>query len=266
MTKTKPTIMALVLLALNSCTVPFWLQQDQAPDSIPANILTTPNATPRFESQTRAGNAPEYEVLGKRYRTLSHNNHYQALGIASWYGTKFHGKKTANGETYDMFAMTAAHKTLPIPSYVKVTNLENKRFVILRINDRGPFHDNRIIDLSYTAAAKLNILKKGTGFVNVQSITPPKRGTHDAQPSKPIALKSHVHLQVGAFQHLKNAQNLQQQLKHKNLPASRIVTTPSPQGLIHKLHFGPILSVNKADHLTQRLRKMGYSVFHFISD
>ena len=158
MTKTGKLLTGAILLSLNSCTVPLLSEQDQPPDFIPANIMAIPNATPRFEPRTRAGNPPEYEVLGQRYRTLNHSHNYQALGVASWYGTKFHGKKTANGETYDMFAMTAAHKTLPIPSYVKVTNLVNKRFVILRINDRGPFHDNRLIDLSYTAAAKLDIL------------------------------------------------------------------------------------------------------------
>ncbi|MBT5436339.1 MAG: septal ring lytic transglycosylase RlpA family protein, partial [Methylococcales bacterium] len=171
-----------------------------------------------------------------------------------------------NGETYDMFAMTAAHKTLPIPSYVKVTNLVNKRFVILRINDRGPFHDNRLIDLSYTAAAKLDILKKGTGFVRIQSINTSKPSTYLPRSSTLSDKKTHVYLQVGAFQHLENAQNLQQQLSHKHLPKSRIVTTSKSHRLLHKLQFGPIVSVNEADRLMQRLSKIGYSALHFITE
>jgi len=266
MTKTGKLLTGAVLLSLNSCTVPLLSEQDQPPDFIPANIMAIPNATPRFEPRTRAGNPPEYEVLGQRYRTLNHSHNYQALGVASWYGTKFHGKKTANGETYDMFAMTAAHKTLPIPSYVKVTNLVNKRSVILRINDRGPFHDNRLIDLSYTAAAKLDILKKGTGFVRIQSINTSKPSLYLPRSSTLSDKKTHVYLQVGAFQHLENAQNLQQQLNHKHLPKSRIVTTSKSQGLLHKLQFGPIVSVNEADRLMQRLSKIGYSALHFITE
>lgn len=266
MTNTKKLITGVILLTLNSCAIPLLSEQDQAPNFIPADIMAIPNATPRFERQTRAGNPPEYEVLGKRYRTLSHGHHYQALGVASWYGTKFHGKKTANGETYDMFAMTAAHKTLPIPSYVKVTNLVNKRFVILRINDRGPFHDNRIIDLSYTAAAKLDILKKGTGFVRVQSINTSKSSTQ--LPQRPLLseTKNNVYLQVGAFQRFENAKLLQKKLNHKHLPSSRIVSTPHAQQLMHKLQFGPITSVNEADRLMQRLKKIGYSASHFITE
>ena len=266
MTKIKKLFTGLILLSPNSCAIPLLSEQDRAPNFIPADLMAIPNATPRFEQQTRAGNPPEYEVLGKRYRTLSRSHQYQALGVASWYGTKFHGKKTANGETYDMFAMTAAHKTLPIPSYVKVTNLVNKRFVILRINDRGPFHDNRIIDLSYTAAAKLDILKKGTGFVRVQSINTTKASTQSPQHPLFSETNNNVYLQVGAFQHLDNAKLLQKKLSHKHLPNSRIVSTTNAQQLMHKLQFGPITSVNEADRLMQRLKKTGYSASHFITE
>ena len=134
------------------------------------------DAKPRWEERTRAGNAPSYTVLGKTYRTLSTAQGYQRKGIASWYGRKFHGNKTANGEKYDMYAMTAAHKTLPIPSYVRVRNLNNGKEAIVRINDRGPFVDNREIDLSYAAAYKLGVFQNGTAPVEVTGIEVARNG------------------------------------------------------------------------------------------
>jgi len=134
------------------------------------------DAKPRWEQRTRAGNAPSYTVLGKTYRTLTTAQGYQRRGIASWYGRKFHGKKTANGEKYDMYAMTAAHKTLPIPSYVRVRNLNNGKEAIVRINDRGPFVDNREIDLSYAAAFKLGVFQQGTAPVEVTGIEVARNG------------------------------------------------------------------------------------------
>lgn len=145
---------------------------DGAPDIIPVDIASIADAVPIYEIRTRAGNPKYYEVLGKHYTILKKSKGYVEQGIASWYGTKFHGRKTANGETYNMYAMTAAHKTLPIPCYVLVTNLKNQRSIVVRINDRGPFHDKRIIDLSYAAAIKLAIDKQGTGFVEVRTLEP----------------------------------------------------------------------------------------------
>lgn len=134
------------------------------------------DAKPRWEERTRAGNAPSYTVLGKTYRTLPSAQGYQRKGIASWYGRKFHGRKTANGEKYDMYGMSAAHKTLPIPSYVRVRNLNNGKEAIVRINDRGPFVDNREIDLSYAAAFKLGVFQSGTAPVEVTGIEVARNG------------------------------------------------------------------------------------------
>ncbi|MGB5098829.1 MAG: septal ring lytic transglycosylase RlpA family protein, partial [Porticoccaceae bacterium] len=131
-----------------------------------------PDVTPRSEAITGAGNKNPYTVLGKTYHLLPTAAGYREKGVASWYGTKFHGRATSNGEPYDMFAMTAAHKTLPIPAYVRVTNLENGRSAIVRVNDRGPFHDDRIIDLSYAAAKKLGVFDQGTARVEVVAIDP----------------------------------------------------------------------------------------------
>ncbi len=145
--------------------------KDDGPDArIPANILSTPNATPRLEPIARSNTRP-YTVLGKSF--VPHTNHkaFTQTGTASWYGRKFHGKKTANGEIYDMYAMSAAHPTLPIPSYARVTRPKTGQSVIVRINDRGPFHSSRIIDLSYVAAAKLDLIAPGSGTVVVEAIT-----------------------------------------------------------------------------------------------
>lgn len=145
--------------------------QDDGPGSdIPANIRNIPDAVPRIESYSPANLRP-YRVLGKTYVPLAADSPYRQAGVASWYGKKFHGRKTANGETYDMYAMTAAHPTLPLPSYARVSRPETGSTVVVRINDRGPFHSGRIIDLSYAAAAKLGLIGHGRGKVVVEAIT-----------------------------------------------------------------------------------------------
>mgnify|MGYP001637294734 CR=1 FL=1 len=145
--------------------------KDDGPDArIPANLQSTPNAVPRIEPIARSNTRP-YTVLGKSFVPHTTHKAFTQTGTASWYGRKFHGKKTANGETYDMYAMTAAHPTLPIPSYARVTRPKTGKSVIVRINDRGPFHSSRIIDLSYVAAAKLDLIAPGSGTVVVESIT-----------------------------------------------------------------------------------------------
>jgi len=141
-----------------------------APPTAPTAAV--PEVIPRVEPRSRYGNPPFYDVFGKRYYVLSSSVGYWERGVASWYGPGFHKVRTSNGEAYDMYGMTAAHKTLPLPAYVRVTNLQNGRSVVVRVNDRGPFVGNRIIDLSYTAALKLDMLRNGTAIVDVRSIDP----------------------------------------------------------------------------------------------
>ncbi len=143
-------------------------QQDSAPKHV-AKKPETLDAVPKYEAY-RMFNSRPYKVLGKHYTPLDSGKGYEEVGYASWYGQKFHGHLTSNGETYNMFAMSAAHKTLPLPSYVRVTNLENNKQAIVRVNDRGPFHDDRIIDLSYAAAVKLGYHSKGTAKVKLEVI------------------------------------------------------------------------------------------------
>ena len=153
--------------------------QDWGPDQ-EIDMSHVPDAVPRYEQRTIAGNKNPYSVLGKTYFLMDDERAYKERGTASWYGYKFNGERTSNGELYDMFAMTGAHKTLPIPSYVRVTNLDNHKSVIVRINDRGPFHDGRIIDLSYAAAQRLGITRMGTGNVEVEVVVP------DDDPRPPL--------------------------------------------------------------------------------
>ncbi|MEP7314197.1 MAG: septal ring lytic transglycosylase RlpA family protein, partial [Pseudomonadota bacterium] len=142
------------------------------PGKPPVDVMAVPDAVPRVEPRSARGNPAFYDVMGKRYFVLPKAEGYKERGVASWYGPTFHAKDTSNGESYDMYAMTAAHKTLPLPCYARVTNLANGRSVVVRINDRGPFVGNRIIDLSNTAAHKLDMVRAGTAFVEVTVLTP----------------------------------------------------------------------------------------------
>jgi len=153
----------------------------------PAGPDSIADAVPRIEPRSRYGNPPFYDVFGVRYYVLSSSADYVERGVASWYGPGFHKIRTSTGEPYDMYAMTAAHKTLPLPAYVRVTNLTNGRSVIVRVNDRGPFVGHRIIDLSYSAAAKLDMLRDGTAMVEVRSIDP---GAPLAAPGSPLTARA----------------------------------------------------------------------------
>jgi rare lipoprotein A len=152
----------------------------------PPPALSVPDVVPRIEPRSRRGNPPFYDVLGKRYFVLSSNVGYVERGVASWYGPGFHKVRTSTGEIYDMYGMTAAHKTLPLPAYVRVTNLQNGRSVVVRVNDRGPFVGNRIIDLSYTAASKLDMLRNGTAMVEVRSLDVAPAPVPTPAPQTPI--------------------------------------------------------------------------------
>ena len=172
MSKTIVSLFLLSLLLLSACSSNYGRYQqknDSTPTRLP-NSSELHDATPRLEPLSRGGNK-NYQVRGKSYQVLKSAQGFSQTGIASWYGKKFHGHLTSNGEIYDMYSMTAAHKNLPLPTYLKVTNVDNNKSVIVRVNDRGPFHQSRIIDLSYSAAYKLDMLKTGTANVSIKAIT-----------------------------------------------------------------------------------------------
>ena len=187
-------LLALLFLALAAAgcgTAPRrspYYSDDGPPQAVPENLDRVPDAVPRPEPPHRYANRP-YTVFGETYTPVVDTQPFRQRGVASWYGRKFQGQKTASGEPYDMFKMTAAHKTLPIPSYVKVTNLANGKSVVVRINDRGPFHSNRIIDLSYAAASRLGIAAKGSGLVEIERVFEPPREKEDAAAASPPAAR-----------------------------------------------------------------------------
>ncbi len=178
------SILCLLIILVSACsttTSRYQQKHDSTPSRLPS-AHELHDATPRAEEPSRGGNK-NYQVFGKHYQVLKTAKDFSQSGVASWYGKKFHGHLTSNGEIYDMYAMSAAHKNLPLPTYVKVVNNDNGRSVIVRVNDRGPFHQSRIIDLSYSAAYKLDMLKTGTANVTITAITDftPQGLTQDQQ-------------------------------------------------------------------------------------
>jgi rare lipoprotein A len=166
-------VLALVLaLVLAGCATPTLTSRDAAPRVVPRNLERIPDPVPRAEPRARYGNHSPYVVFGRTYHVREHADGYAETGYASWYGRKFHGRPTSSGEPYDMFALTAAHRSLPLPTYVRVTRVETNRSIVVRVNDRGPFHENRIIDLSYAAAVKLGFADQGVARVRVEAIGP----------------------------------------------------------------------------------------------
>ena len=257
-------LLVLLLIFIAGCAVePTVIKhgKDGPPTNIPVNVMMIPDAVPKFEKRTRAGNPGQYKVMGKRYTVLADSKGYKERGYASWYGKFFHGKKTSNGETYDMYAMTAAHKTLPIPSYVRVTHLKNQRSVIVRINDRGPFHKNRIIDLSYTAAVKLGIQKKGTGLVEVVSLEP---GVTEKE-NKIFVQKSNnpkgtlIFLQTGAFYNWENAKQLEEKLLIGQITKSRIQIIYNKEEELYKVQVGPLYTIQQTAQMNKKLTHLGLS-------
>jgi rare lipoprotein A len=231
-----------------------------------------PDAVPRHEEQTRAGNPPTYVVNGKRYNLLPNNKGYVERGYASWYGKKFHGRKTSNGEVYDMYAMTAAHKTLRIPTYVQVTNLDNGRQVVVRVNDRGPFHSNRIIDLSYAAASRLGFVDDGVARVEVRVVEPgtplppaqiadvaPATSATPAPTSNPAAIPS-LYLQMGSFISRDNAEGLRARLTMNNLDRVQVLHHTVDRQNIFRVRIGPLRSTEEANRLAMEINRLGIGV------
>lgn len=267
----------LVCLLFTGCSSQpsrYALKNDSGPDH-DVDHKSVANAVPRTEEKSRGGNN-NYQVNGKNYRVLNSSVGYKQRGIASWYGKKFHGHRTSNGEIYDMYKMSAAHRSLPLPTFVRVTHLKNGKSVILRVNDRGPFHSNRLIDLSYIAAKKLGITETGTGVVEIEAIDPVqylamKNSQHTAtghrknktylknralskNSSSGSKLDYQVYIQVGAFSQQQNADSLQDRISGLSLPYSSKVEFDSRQKL-YKVKLGPFANVDAADTVSETLSR-----------
>lgn len=216
---------------------------------------------PRAEPRSRKGNPPFYEVFGKRYFVMPDSTGYLERGVASWYGPGFHKASTANGERYDMYAMTAAHKTLPLPAYVRVTNLRNGRSVTVRVNDRGPFKDTRIIDLSYTAAVKLDMIRDGTAFVEVRALTPGQAPTTATPPVAP-----QLFVQAGAFSTEANATRLVGQLQAQGISRAFVRQDQVNGTPLFRVRVGPIPNVAQFDKALARLKSLGLADARLATD
>lgn len=228
-----------------------------------SGVETTTKSYPnRRRPGKRRGTARSYTVFGKRYHPFDDATDFTQRGLASWYGKKFHGNKTSNGEIYDMYAMTAAHKELPLPTMVEVINLENNRRIVVRVNDRGPFHEGRIIDLSYTAAKKLDIVRKGTGRVEIRAITNGKTAT----PSKNVAIEKNgrIYVQVGAFGEQNNAQQLAQDIEDELKRGVRVVETSLNSQTLYRVQIGPLTSDQTAEQVINKLNDIGIENSHRI--
>jgi rare lipoprotein A len=242
--------LACVLLSTSLLTGCFSLIPD-------FGLFDKPDAVPKHEKRTSRGNPVSYVVFGKRYYTMKSAKGFVERGIASWYGPNFHGKTTSSGEEYDMHEMTAAHTKLPLPTYVRVTNLENGKSTVVKVNDRGPFKKNRIIDLSYAAATKLDIVKKGTGLVEVRAITP---GEPDTPAPRPAVVGT-LFIQVGSFGNQLNAMEMQQRLSGQLGRPVRIAPTVLNGQRLHRVQVGPIANVDEADQVTDQINALGIGTF-----
>ena len=277
----------LAALALAACgTLPrgggYYL--DDGPDACAAvDLARIPDAVPKREPRAAYGNNA-YTTLGERYTPLRDARGYRERGIASWYGKKFHGRPTSSREPYDMYAMTAAHKTLPLPSYVRVRNLSNGRAAIVRVNDRGPFLHNRLIDLSYAAASRLGIVGSGTGIVEVEVVEPeesaPRMAANQAIPPRRPGLEimptaaadtrppPKLYLQVGAFARPDNAESLRRRLEQAALKPAFVhaaAKAGAPDAApLYRVRIGPLAGVEEGDRLTEQVRALGLAGAHIV--
>jgi rare lipoprotein A len=250
-------LMSLVAL-LAGCATPI-RHRKPAPTvtlpPLPRDFNAIPNAVPQFVPRALHGNPLFYEVDGKRYFVLATADGYHATGVASWYGPTFDGIRTADGDRYNMYAMTAAHKTLPLPCYVRVTNLTNGRSVIVKVNDRGPFVANRLIDLSYVAAAKLGMLASGTALVDVRAITPGAPATLSPASSRAPPV---LYVQVGAYAFRRHADHVLARLHAAGLGSAFVFGPPATRSHLYRVRIGPVSGVPEFDRLVARLTALGY--------
>ncbi len=210
--------------------------------------------------KSKSGNPSSYVVFGQRYHVLDSAAGYSERGMASWYGPDFHGKRTSSGETYDMHAMTAAHKTLPIPTRVRVTNLANGKSVIVKVNDRGPFARGRIIDLSYAAAKKLDMIGPGTAEVKIEVIG--RNGQRQKVRAVPLkteeTAEGDIYIQLGSFASESNARRLMDELLARRERPLQMKRVEAEQGVFYRVRLGPLADVAEADSVRKRLQRKGY--------
>ncbi|RLA08192.1 MAG: septal ring lytic transglycosylase RlpA family lipoprotein [Gammaproteobacteria bacterium] len=269
----------------SSSQEPNYRDQKDGPPTTPVyypdkNNNDNPNQTYPDLPKSKSGNSPSYKVLGKTYYVLPSNKNFSQCGRASWYGKKFHGRHTSSGEKYDMYKMSAAHTALPIPAFMKVTNLSNGKSVVVRVNDRGPFHADRIIDLSYAAATKLGIIGKGLGNVEVRSLdfkgasachnaegssaTPqPNYGNNQQQN---IVYANDYFIQVGAFSSDVNLNKMKAKLTASNISAVVVHKFRKYGKIIYRLRIGPLHEQHQVNSLANKLDNAGFFDYQLVKE
>jgi len=252
------------LLSLTACSTmpgqsPVKTAQKDGPPPFPVDVSQLKDAVPKNEPKCAYGNPSSYTAEGKRYYVLNSSNGYSKIGVASWYGSKFHGKLTSSHEPYDMLAMTAASPDLPIPTYVRVTNLENGRQVVVKVNDRGPFANDRIMDLSYAAAKKLGYAEQGTAKVKVEAISIGHRSPVVVAQNDLSSHSKQLYLQVGAFRQMARAEQVKikvAQLTHQAARIAPLITSDAKT--LYRVQIGPLRDLEKSDLLNQ-LERQGFN-------
>lgn len=237
-----------------------YYKDDGPGENAPPNLEQVPDAVPRSEPLHRFANRP-YEVFGRQYVPMTGAAGFRERGVGSWYGRRYHGQRTSSGEPYDMYAMTAAHPTLPIPSYIRVTNVANRRSVVVRVNDRGPFHGGRIVDLSYTAALKLGYVDAGSALVEIEVLEPgsPVAAAPSPAPVAPPAPAAAprdvqgVYLQLGAFSARENAEAFRARV-YRELAWLNDTIHVREGGSLFRLHLGPYASADDARRMASRIQ------------
>ncbi|MDH5484298.1 MAG: septal ring lytic transglycosylase RlpA family protein [Gammaproteobacteria bacterium] len=252
-----------LVVMLASCSL-----RDSAPKNFNKHADSIRNAVPANEPKSRYGNPDSYTVMGKTYHVRDSSQGFVQSGDASWYGTKFHGRKTSSGEPYNMYAMTAAHKTLPLPTYVEVRHRENGRKVIVKVNDRGPFHPGRIIDLSYAAATKLGISGTGTGPVEIRAIN---TGGMDLDTSSVVlpeggSVDGKIHVQVAAMGSEQAAEQVATDLRSKSFNSVRINVVEADGKKLYRVRIGPIPDVDLAYRVLRNLNDAGLDTARVVVD
>lgn len=248
----------LIAFALSACTF-------GVPVGSPGE---TQSATTPATKKSKRGNPSSYVVFGKRYYVLDSSAGFQQRGIASWYGTKFHGRLTSSGDVYNMHAMTAAHKTLPIPVYVHVKNLDNGRSTVVLVNDRGPFVDGRIIDLSYAAAIKLGVDGPGTANVEIKTLAAGESKPSSVARSIPLPTTAQkevpLYIQMGSFSSQMNANNLVQNLLAAKESTASISRLQTDDGLFFRVRVGPLYDIDEANAIVKRLKAKGFQTARIV--
>lgn len=229
--------------------------RDGAPNVKSIDLDAIPDAVPKNEPLSRSGNPAKYTIRGKTYHVRKSSEGYKKRGKASWYGTKFHGRKTSSGVPYDMFKMTAAHKTLPLPTYVEVVNLDNNKRIIVKVNDRGPFYSGRIIDLSYVAALKLDIVKSGTGNVEVRALS-----------TESNSLDRPTFVQVGAFSDKDNAHRMKLMLARAEIDSEIEKVIINARKQIYRVRVGPLGKKDAVNDVLDDLESIGIEDAKVFSD